>query len=89
MGAVWFSNLVVGLFLIAAGYQLSPLLNVVRLWLLRVWNLVLYVLEVLWFALVRLVHVMVLILEYIFYLLAMPLENFLRKRQERKALVQT
>lgn len=89
MGAVWFSNLVVGLFLIAAGYQLSPLLNIVRLWLLRVWNLVLHVLEVLWFALVRLVHVMVVILENIFYLLAMPLESFLRKRQERKALVQT
>jgi hypothetical protein len=89
MGAVWFSNLVVGLFLIAAGYQLSPLLNIVRLWLLRVWNFVLYALEVLWFALVRFVHVMVVILENIFYLLAMPLENFLRKRHERKAAVQT
>jgi len=82
MGTVWFSNLLVGLFLIAAGYQLSPLLNIVRLWLLRVRNIVLYGLEALWITLIRLVRVIVVILENIFYLLAIPLENFLRKRRE-------
>lgn len=89
MGTVWFSNLVVGLFLIAAGYQLSPLLNTVRLWLLRLWNSVLSVFEILGVALLRLILVIIVVMENIFYLLAMPLENFSRKRQERKALVQT
>ncbi len=86
MGTVWFSNLVVGLFLIAAGYHLGPLLNIVfRLWFPQVGNWVLNVGEAVWITLIRLVQVVVVILENIFYLLAMPLV----KRRERKELVQT
>ncbi len=80
-GAVWFSNLVVGLFLIAAGYELSPLLNVVRLSLLRLWNVLVLVPEALWLALMRLLQFLVVILENVSYLLATPLEKALRQRR--------
>jgi hypothetical protein len=86
MGIVWFSNLVVGLFLIAAGYHLGPLLNIVfRLWFSQVGNWILNVGEAVWITLIRLVWVVFVILENISYLLAMPLV----KRRERKELVQT
>lgn len=79
---VWFLNLLVGLFLVAAGYQLSPLLNVLRLWLWRLWNVVVLVLEGLWLALMRLLQLVVVILENVAYLLATPLDKVLRRRQE-------
>ena len=82
LGAVWISNLVVGLFLIAAGYQLSPLLNVVRLWLWRLSNVALLVLEALWLALMRFLHFVVVILENVAYLLATPLDKAFRRRRE-------
>jgi hypothetical protein len=86
MGIVWFSNLVVGLFLIAAGYHLGPLLNIVfRLWFSQVGNWILNVGEAVRITLIRLVWVVFVILENISYLLAMPLV----KRRERKELVQT
>ena len=78
LGAIWFSNLVVGLFLIAAGYQLSPLLNVVRLWLWRVWNVIVLALEGLWLGLMRLLQMALAILENVSYLLAAPLDKLLR-----------
>jgi len=77
LGAIWFSNLVVGLFLIAAGYQLSPLLNVVRLWLSRVWNLIMLALEGLWLGFMRLLQIALAILENVSYLLAAPLDKLL------------
>lgn len=73
LGGLWFLNLLVGLFLIAAGYQLSALLNVIRLWLWRLWNVVVLVFQVIWLAIVRLVQFVVVILENIAYLLALPL----------------
>jgi hypothetical protein len=81
-GAVWFCNLVVGMFLIAAGYQLSPLLNVIRLWLWRLWNAVVLVLEALWLALMRLLQVVVVILENTAYLLATPIDKVFGRRRE-------
>jgi hypothetical protein len=82
LGAVWFLNLLVGLFLIAAGYQLSPLLNLVRLWLWRLWNVLVLVLEALWLALMRLLQLVIVILENVFYLLATPLDKVFRGRRE-------
>lgn len=73
LGGLWFLNLLVGLFLIAAGYQLSALLNVMRLWLWRLWNVVVLVFQVVWLAIVRLVQFVVVILENLAYLLALPL----------------
>jgi hypothetical protein len=72
---VWALNLLVGLFLAAAGHQLSPCLNVLRLFLWRVWNVVVTIFEALWLGLMRLVHGVVLVLEQVFYLLATPLER--------------
>jgi hypothetical protein len=72
---VWALNLLVGLFLVAAGHQLSPCLNVLRLFLRRVWNVVVAIVEALWLGLMRLVHGVVLVLEQVFYLLATPLER--------------
>lgn len=79
--AIWGSDLLVGLFLIAAGHQLGPLLNVVRLWLRRVWNLVLLVLEAAWLGFMRLLHILVIVLEYASYLLAAPLDKVLSGRR--------
>lgn len=78
LGAIWFSNLVVGLFLIAAGNQLSALLNVVRLWLWRVWNVIMLALEGLWLGFMRLLQMALAILENVSYLLAAPLDKLLR-----------
>ena len=85
LGGVWFVNLLIGLFLIAACYQLSPLLNVVPLWFWRLWNVVVLVLEVLWLALIRLLRLVIVILENIAYLLAAPLARW---RETRKVTME-
>lgn len=82
LGGLWFLNFLVGLFLIAAGYQLISLLNVMRLWLRRLWNVVVVVFQMIWLALVRLVQFVVIILENLAYLLALPLLKIFRKRSE-------
>jgi ABC-type multidrug transport system fused ATPase/permease subunit len=86
LGVVWFFNLLFGLFLIAAGYQLSPLLYVVRLWLSQLWNVMVLVLEALWLALIRLLQLVVVILGEVSYLLATPLEKVSRGRRERRKI---
>lgn len=82
LGGLWFLNLLVGLLLIAAGYQLIPLLNVMRLWLWRLWNVVVLVFQVIWLALVRLLQFVVVILENLAYLLALPLVKLFHGRRQ-------
>lgn len=82
LGGVWFLNLLIGLFLIAAGYELSPLLNAVRLCLWRLCNVVVFVLEASWMALIRVLQLVVVILENVAYLLATPLDKVFPRRLE-------
>jgi uncharacterized protein YukE len=82
LGGVWFLNLVIGLLLIAASYQLSPLFNVVPLLFRRLWNAVVLVLEALWLALIRLLRLGIVILENMAYFLAAPLDKVLARRRE-------
>jgi len=82
LGAVWFLNLLVGLFLVAVSYQLSPLLNVVRLFLRRLWGGLAGLLEGLWLRLMQLLHGVIWILEGVSLFLAMPLHNMVNSRRE-------
>ncbi|MBI4428092.1 MAG: hypothetical protein HY562_03125 [Ignavibacteriales bacterium] len=82
LGGLWFLNLLVGLFLIAAGYQLIPLLNVMRLWLRRLWNVVVIAFQMIWLVLVRIVQFVVIVLENLSYLLALPLLKLFHRRRE-------
>jgi hypothetical protein len=77
LGGVWFLNILMGLFLIACGYQLGPLMNMLRLWFKRVWNVFLIVLEEAWLGFVKLFHFFFVILENVAYLFALPLERIL------------
>ncbi len=71
--ALWVFNLLLGAFLAAAAYQLAPLLNVLRLWLRRVANMVATVVEFLYSALARTLAVIASVLEQIFYFLSAPI----------------
>ena len=76
---LWLFNLLVGLFLAAAGYHLSPLLSVVRLWVRRMWNLAAVAAESLYVLALRLVGGVFTVLEYASFLLATPI--FALRRQ--------
>jgi hypothetical protein len=82
LGGLWFLNLLVGLFLIAAGYQLIPILSVMPLWLRRLWNLVVIAFQMIWLALVRFAQFLVIVLENLSYLFALPLLKLFRKKRE-------
>jgi hypothetical protein len=74
-GAEWIVNAILGLFLAAAGYHLNPLLNVVRLWLRRVWGLAVLIVQALWLAFVHVMRFLVVVLESVAYLFAAPLDK--------------
>lgn len=82
LGGLWFLNLLIGLLLTAAGYQLISLLNVMRMFLLRFWNVVIIVFQMIWLALIRLMQFVIIIFENISYLFALPLLKIFRKRRE-------
>jgi hypothetical protein len=73
-GAEWMVNLILGLFLIAAGYHLTPLLNVVRLWLRRTWNLAVLIVQALWLAFMQVLRFIVVVLESVAHIFAAPLD---------------
>ncbi|HEU0140964.1 MAG TPA: hypothetical protein VFQ79_14670 [Bryobacteraceae bacterium] len=70
--ALWICNLLLGYFLIAAGYQLAPLLGVSRLWLGRLAAAVANTLQALHAFIVRILLMISAVLENLFFLLASP-----------------
>lgn len=84
LGSIWGLNFLVGLLLTAAGNQLIPFLNVISLWLLRIWNVVVIILQMTWLALLRIIQFIIIILENLFYLLSMPLLKLFHKSTELK-----
>jgi hypothetical protein len=53
-----------------------------RLWLRRLWNVVVIAFQMIWLALVRLVQFVVIILENLSYLFALPLLKLFHRRRE-------
>jgi len=71
-GTEWLVNLVLGLFLAAAGYHLNPLLNVVGLWQRRMWNSGVGAVQAAWLASVRVIQFVVVVLERVAYAFRRP-----------------
>ena len=76
-GVLWVLILIFGAFLVAAGYQLAPLLGVLPLWFRQVWDLMLAGLARLAHLLTWLVAIVVALLEHLFYVFAAPLNKIL------------
>lgn len=84
-GATWFINLIIGLFLVAAGYQMTPLMNVLRLWLKRVCSLVALLGQVIWITVAVVVSFVVSILENLFFMFASPVDRLLNRKEKARS----
>jgi hypothetical protein len=82
LGLVWYLNFLIGLLLMAAGYQLSPLIHVLRLFFMRTTGVILDLLEALWSGLVKLFGFTVTVLEKIAHFFATPIIKILRREDE-------
>jgi hypothetical protein len=82
-GAEWLVTPVLGLFLIAAGYHLIPLLRVLRLWLRRVWDILVQIVHALGLLLIHAARFIVVVLEHVTYLFAAPLDKILSPRSPK------
>lgn len=88
-GTLLLANLLSCLFLTAAAREVTQRLNVLRLWIFRLRIIVIRMLQVLIVSIVWLLVIATIILEYCFYLLAMPVETFVRRRWESKESVKS